>query len=221
MNSIILSSGYTSLIVQFVTMFIDTLVLAVHTNPVNNDIKVLLTIENVVNYVESAFYVWMLYNFKNIKNITKNRYYDWMITTPTMLFTYIMYLLMTKKREDKESTDLLGLIQSEKYVLITVFLMNWTMLLFGYLSETGRMETKLATFLGFMPFIAMFYIIYTKYVTLSGSTATYIYFVAVWALYGIAALMNYKLKNTFYNILDVFSKNFFGLFLAYMVVFRK
>lgn len=220
MTSIIQTSGTISLIVQFATMFIDTIVLAVRTNPINNDIKVLLTIENVVNYVESAFYVWMLYNFKNIKNITKNRYYDWMITTPTMLFTYIMYLLMTKKKEDNESSELLGLIQSEKYVLITVFLLNWTMLLCGYLSETGRMETKLATFLGFMPFIAMFYIIYTKYVTLSGSYKTFMYFVGVWALYGFAALKNYKLKNTLYNILDIFSKNFFGLFLAYMVVFR-
>ena len=219
--SIIQSSGYSSLIIQFSTMFIDTLVLALHTNLINSDIKVLLTIENIVNYVESAFYVWMLYNFKHIKNITKSRYYDWAITTPTMLFTYIMYLLMTKKRENQESTALLGLIQSEKITLIVVFLLNWTMLLCGYLSETGRMKTKLATFLGFMPFIAMFYIIYSKYVTLNGSYATFIYFVAVWALYGVAALLNYKLKNTFYNVLDIFSKNFFGVFLAYMVVFRK
>jgi len=32
--------------------------------------------------------------------------------------------------------------------------------------------------------------------------------------------MAYKIKNTFYNVLDVFSKNFFGLFLAYMILFR-
>lgn len=221
MNDIIQTSGYFSLIVQFATMFIDTIVLAFRTNPINNDIKALLTIENVVNYVESAFYVWMLFNIKRIQNITKHRYYDWAITTPTMLFTYIMYLLMTKKREDHESTALLGLIQSEKYTLAVVFLLNWTMLFFGYLSETGRMKTKLATFLGFIPFLAMFYIIFSKYVTLHGSYLTFTYFVAVWAFYGIAALLNYKLKNTFYNILDIFSKNFFGLFLAYMVVFRK
>ena len=38
------------------------------------------------------------------------------------------------------------------------------------------------------------------------------YFVVVWALYGVAALMSYKWKNVGYNILDLFSKNFFGLF---------
>jgi len=39
----------------------------------------------------------------------------------------------------------------------------------------------------------------------------------IWGLYGIAAIFNYKIKNTFYNILDIFSKNFFGLFLSYLV----
>ena len=39
----------------------------------------------------------------------------------------------------------------------------------------------------------------------------------IWALYGIAALYKNKIKNASYNILDVFSKNFFGLFLAYLV----
>jgi len=29
--------------------------------------------------------------------------------------------------------------------------------------------------------------------------------------------MNYTNKNTGYNILDIFAKNFFGLFLAYTV----
>jgi hypothetical protein len=39
----------------------------------------------------------------------------------------------------------------------------------------------------------------------------------IWALYGVAALYKNKIKNASYNILDVFSKNFFGLFLAYLV----
>jgi hypothetical protein len=43
------------------------------------------------------------------------------------------------------------------------------------------------------------------------------WFVFFWALYGVFAIMNYKIKNTGYNILDIFAKNFFGLFLAYAV----
>ena len=43
------------------------------------------------------------------------------------------------------------------------------------------------------------------------------WFVFFWALYGVFATMKYTIKNTGYNILDVFAKNFFGLFLAYVI----
>ena len=47
------------------------------------------------------------------------------------------------------------------------------------------------------------------------------YFVSVWSLYGVAALFPYNLKNIFYNILDLFAKNFFGLYLAYIIWHNK
>jgi len=31
----------------------------------------------------------------------------------------------------------------------------------------------------------------------------------------------YNIKNTCYNILDLFSKNFFGLFLTYLILTNK
>jgi bacteriorhodopsin len=37
-------------------------------------------------------------------------------------------------------------------------------------------------------------------------------------MYGIAALMDYKTKNIMYNILDLFAKNFFGVYLGYVVL---
>jgi bacteriorhodopsin len=36
-------------------------------------------------------------------------------------------------------------------------------------------------------------------------------------VYGIAALLPYNVKNAMYNILDLFAKNFFGIFLAYVL----
>jgi hypothetical protein len=138
-----------------------------------------------------------------------------------MLFTYSMYLLINNKKERNENTDLLTLVLNEKYTLLGIFILNWMMLYFGYKSETGGMNTKVAVFLGFIPFALMFYIIYEKYAKHSDiGSSTFIFFVSVWALYGVAALMSYKVKNTIYNIIDVFSKNFFGLFLAYMVVYQ-
>jgi bacteriorhodopsin len=39
----------------------------------------------------------------------------------------------------------------------------------------------------------------------------------VWAIYGVAAVLPYHIKNTMYNILDIFAKNFFGIFLSYVL----
>jgi bacteriorhodopsin len=36
-------------------------------------------------------------------------------------------------------------------------------------------------------------------------------------IYGIAAVMNHEVKNNMYNVLDIFAKNFFGLYLCYRI----
>lgn len=220
MNTIIHTTGSASLVIQIVTSIIDTYVLLMDTSDRNKEVKKLLNIENIVNFIELFFYIWMVYSFSSIKNITKYRYYDWSITTPTMLFTYAMFLKITEKKEKNEDPDLLTLVLEEKYTLITVMLLNWLMLWFGYMSETGKMKAHHSVFFGFIPFLAMFYIIYTNYAQRTQlGTATFVFFFAVWALYGIAALLSYKVKNVLYNILDLFAKNFFGLFLAYVLVY--
>ena len=43
------------------------------------------------------------------------------------------------------------------------------------------------------------------------------WFVFFWSLYGVFAIMTYKIKNTGYNILDIFAKNLFGVFLSYII----
>lgn len=218
---VIHSTGYISLLIQFVTFFIGSYALLVETTPPKKDLQDLLGFETAVNLVEFCFYVWMVYHFKRIDNITKYRYYDWFFTTPVMLFTFSMYLLILSKQEKEEQHDLYTLALGEKYVLAAIVLLNACMLSFGYLSEIGVMGTYSSTFLGFIPFTLMFYLIYENYAKHTEiGKAAFVYFVVVWALYGVAALMAYKIKNTFYNVLDVFSKNFFGLFLAYMILFR-
>ena len=221
MNDIIHITGLVSFIIQVITTIIDTIALSIPIQPELNSIKALLWIEYIVNFIEGTFYFWMITNFNNIKNITIYRYYDWIITTPTMLFTYSMYLLITEKIEKNKEHTLLELINHEKYYLIIIILLNWLMLFFGYMGELGKLSVKLSTFLGFIPFVIMFYIIYEKYAKYTSiGLITFIYFVSAWALYGIAALMNYKIKNIMYNILDLFAKNFFALFLAYIVIFK-
>jgi hypothetical protein len=221
MSKIIYTTGVASFIIQIITTIIDTIALSIPTPSSLIDIKMLLWIEYIVNFIEGIFYFWMITNFSAVKNITLFRYYDWVITTPTMLFTYSMYLLVTKKLEENKEHNIFDLINNEKYTLLIIILLNWLMLFFGYIGELGKMNINAATFFGFIPFIIMFYMIYenyAKYTTIGQQT--FAYFVTVWALYGVASLMSYEIKNVMYNILDLFAKNFFALYLAYILLYR-
>ena len=221
MSDLIYTTGVASFIIQIITTIVDTYALVIPTPPALYDIKALLWVEYIVNLIEGIFYFWMITNFSVVKNITIYRYYDWVITTPTMLFTYSMYLLIVKKIEENKKHTLFDVVDSEKYTLLIIILLNWLMLFFGYIGELGKMSVQLSTFLGFIPFIIMFYIIYENYAKhTSLGVNTFIYFVSVWGLYGVAALMKYEVKNIMYNIIDLLAKNFFALFLAYVLIYR-
>jgi bacteriorhodopsin len=92
------------------------------------------------------------------------------------------------------------------------------MLFFGYLGEIEAIDIKLSLILGFFFFGMTFYIIYKNYAVKSKNAIKLFYYVMiVWGLYGIAAIMSPYAKNTAYNILDIFAKNFFGLYLYYRI----
>jgi hypothetical protein len=96
--------------------------------------------------------------------------------------------------------------------------LNWAMLAFGYLGEIGVLSNQVAVAIGFIPFVLYYWIIYNSYAKYSRfGTGLFYVFSGIWSLYGFAALMSYYWKNIAYNILDLFAKNFFGLFLAYVV----
>jgi bacteriorhodopsin len=166
------------------------------------------------------FYFWLAYNFTKAINITPKRYIDWVITTPTMLITLIVYLIyLNKKIENKTSElDFFTLLKDNSTIIIPVIVLNWLMLLFGYLGEMKIIPVLLGVFLGFIPFLIYYYMIYVNYVT--QNTNGYLlfwYFFIFWSLYGVVAVLPYYVKNAFYNILDLFAKNFFGIFLSYII----
>jgi hypothetical protein len=77
---------------------------------------------------------------------------------------------------------------------------------------------SIGVILGFIPFLIYYNIIYVNFVT--ENTPGYLlfwYFFFFWSLYGIVAVLPYYTKNACYNILDLFAKNFFGLFLSYII----
>ena len=121
-----------------------------------------------------------------------------------------------------DTLDFFELFDKEFYTIITILLLNWAMLLFGYLGETSVIPILVGVLLGFIPFLIYYYMIYEKYALLSNDGyQIFLYFFIFWLLYGIVAVLPYNIKNMGYNILDLFSKNFFGIFLTYLIFSNK
>jgi bacteriorhodopsin len=226
------SSLLFSIVVQVVTGVIELLALFVKTTPGMALIKQLLGLELAVQAVEGAFYAWLYFNIERVKNITPKRYADWALTTPTMLVTLVAYIIYLNSDKGEGNSDdslsLLQILRENAAPIAQILVLNWLMLLFGYLGEVGVISLVTGVAIGFVPFIAYFYIIYEKFVAHDATSVSsilnstsmkiYAYFLVFWSLYGIVAVLPYALKNTIYNVLDLFAKNFFGLFLSYLIV---
>jgi len=220
----IYTSLITSIIIQVITAIIEIVSLFIKVPSKFLFLKQMMFLEVFVQIIEGSFYIYWLYNFKNILNVTPKRYFDWAITTPTMLVNLIFYLIFLQ-RLDNDTTSTLNffdLFNQEFYTIVTVLLLNWVMLLFGYLSEISVIPALVGVSLGFIPFLIYYYLIYKKYALLSeDGFKIFLYFFIFWCLYGIVATLPYKLKNTCYNMLDLFSKNIFGIFLTYLIIKNK
>ena len=209
-----------SIIVQIITGGIEIVALFIKVPSAYSLIRELLMFEFIVQLIEGIFYIWLAYNFTKIVNVTPKRYIDWVITTPTMLITLMLYLIYLNKKttNDTNELELFTLLKENSSVIIPIILLNWLMLLFGYLGEMKIIPVLLGVILGFIPFLTYYYMIYINYVT--KNTPGYLlfwYFFFFWSLYGVVAGLPYYMKNACYNILDLFAKNFFGLFLSYII----
>jgi bacteriorhodopsin len=219
---------YTSLVasifIQILTGIIEIFSLFVKVPLQFLFLKQLLLLEVFVQFIEGLFYVYWFYHFKSISNITPQRYFDWVITTPTMLINLIFYLIFLHHKDNNTSDKLnfFDLFHKEFYTIITILLLNWGMLLFGYLGEISSIPVLVGVSLGFILFLIYYYIIYTEYALLTNDgLKIFYYFFIFWSLYGVVAVLPYKIKNICYNILDLCSKNFFGLFLTYLIINNK
>ena len=183
-------------------------------------LKEILFIESLVQFVESFFYSNIIRGLDDIKQMTPRRYFDWMITTPIMLFSTIIFLRYNRLKEDNnlEGFTTRQFYEDNKENIWKIAVFNGLMLLFGYLGETDRLTKQLSIPIGFIFFFLSFRIIYEEYAIQSelGVKLFTILFI-LWGLYGIAAMLPDKQKNISYNMLDIISKNFYGLFIYYKI----
>jgi hypothetical protein len=220
-DRMIYTSGIISLIVQIIIGVIDYLALQINVDSKDELLKDLLQVEVVVQIIEFIFYVLLIFYFSKVsRNITPLRYLDWAVTTPMMLITLSAFL----NHNGGTSARLTDFLSNHKGSLVKIVLLNAAMLFFGLVGEFGYLNPYLSTILGFIPFTLNFKYIKDTFLPSSDDkfkNGLFYWFIFFWALYGVCAVMNYSYKNTGYNILDIFAKNFFGLFLAYTVWSRQ
>jgi bacteriorhodopsin len=214
-----------SVIVQILTGALEIGTLFIKVDSPYLILRQLLVLELMVQMIEGLFYVWLVYNFNQVINVTPKRYIDWSITTPTMLITLIIYLIYLKNKEENKDTsklELFDLLSKNSKQISYVIYLNLLMLIFGYLGEMKIISTLSGVMLGFIPFLIYYYIIYVNYANQSkNGWKIFLYFFFFWSLYGFVALLPYYIKNTLYNILDLFAKNFFGVFLSYIIITKN
>jgi bacteriorhodopsin len=222
MNSVYFTT-YLSIIIQTLTGIIGINGLFINLPEENKILQHILALEMGVQFTELFFYIFVLQSMvmNALPQMAAMRYLDWVITTPTMLLTSIIFFKYEEYLENNinQKLDFWDFIKTHKGDIITIFVCNFLMLFFGYLGEIEVIDIKLSITLGFLFFGMTFYIIYNNYAVKSKNARKLYYFlITVWGLYGIAAIMSPHTKNNMYNILDLFAKNFFGIYLYYRIV---
>ena len=221
---IVKDSLVLSFFVQIITLMIGlVIVFLTNVTPSNLLIREALILENLVQIIEGSFYIWFIYFYtKNVdkEDIASYRYYDWFFSTPIMIISTVAYFHYnnTKLISALSSSSLYSFFKTDIKKISELLFYNFNMLFIGYLQELKLISLTISTVVGFFFFGLLFLKMFVYYV--KNNSANYLIFylmLFIWALYGIAALYKNKIKNASYNILDIFSKNFFGLFLAYLV----
>jgi bacteriorhodopsin len=170
-------------------------------------IRNILNLETCISIVAAFFYgnfVAELEESVDYKKINSTRYVDWAITTPIMLLVLMLAFLYNNKG---------GALSFNKYLVVLV--LNYLMLGFGYIGEIGMMNKYAANTFGFAAFASMYYYLHTNF--LKGynnmdNKMLYGAFVFLWALYGVFYFFDEVTRNVGYNVLDLFSKCFVGIF---------
>lgn len=199
-------SGKISIALQFLFGIV-SLFGFININEKPEILQTLLICDVVVQFTEFIFYVIFI-RLENMK--TYYRYIDWYITTPTMLISTIAF--MEYLNDDTITTQ--SFAETYTNEIIYIILMNSMMLSFGLIGELGYAPYKISVLFGFLPFIATFIVMFVKFARSENAFILLTVMCILWAFYGFFALLDYDKKNIGYNILDLLSKNSFGLLLS-------
>lgn len=223
MKNVVLFTTYASIIVQLLTGVFDIHALTLQMPPEHRILTPILNIEFFVQIIELGFYFWFVATAVQLKSMAAVRYFDWVITTPTMLFTTIVFMKYKEYLEHHENNKakdmtVTGFITENRKNIVTIVMCNLAMIALGYMGEVGIIPRMAAFVAGFVAFALSFSVIYHEYAAKSlHGRGLFIFLLGVWSAYGLAFLLDPAAKNITINFLDIVAKNFFGLYLVYVM----
>lgn len=215
-DKLVKNTVYASLFIQLITTLVSLDGLRYSLDPKDIILHDILILEAFVQFVEAFFYIWVILALRKLEIMTPRRYIDWMITTPTMLLSTILFMEYAKQKEspDRHIFTFTEFIQDNMSNIIKIVSANGLMLLCGYLGEINLIRKDVSVITGSFGFLLSFWIIYDNYAKYSSlGRKLFVFLISVWSLYAVAACLNLHHKNTMYNLLDIVSKNFYGLFI--------
>jgi hypothetical protein len=205
-----------SLGVQWGTLFINLYALTLTLPSAHRVLTSVLTIETLVQVIQLSFYTWYAFQVHRIGDVTRYRYLDWIITTPLMLFTTMVYFEYRNTPEEPFTLEDFWNRYWKEVLVVGGF--NLVMLIVGYLQELGLIGLVASTLVGFGGLFGSFAVMYDRFASKTPANLPLFWSMfSIWSFYGVAAWFPPMLKNTSYNVLDIFAKNFYGLFLSYRI----
>lgn len=169
-------------------------------------VRNVLNLETCISIVAAYFYQMFIARMEagNKNDIVSLRYVDWSVTTPMMLVSLILTTLYSTGG---------GSIRLIEFVITVV--LNYGMLLFGYLGEANYMSKLPANIIGFLFFGGLFTYIYKTFMKKYSLVSTVLFatYIFLWSLYGVVYFFPHDEKMLGYNVLDFIAKCLVGLFL--------
>ena len=170
-------------------------------------IRHILNLETVISIVAGYFYTVFMRKINNneinYSEINLNRYIDWAITTPVMLLVLCLVFVYNNKTK-----------LTAGFFLI-VLIINYVMLGAGYMGENKMINKRVGWTIGSIAFIVLYGLLYFTFKqkkNVFDNKIIFWAFLIFWAGYGIAYNLDQETRNISYNILDLFSKCFVGIF---------
>jgi len=203
----------TSFFMTFLILFGSSFITILEALTTSQDyIRHILNVETAVGFIAGYVYSIILSKLKDKddfpdadteRDIMKLRYLDWMVTTPLLIISLLLFI------QSQSSTKI------RWYQFMIPILLNYMMLFNGYVGEFMTPSKKIeGGILGFSFFALLILSLYHAL----GSTSFFMKwifacFVFIWSLYGVVYFIkDTKWKHISYNMLDLISKCFFGLF---------